>query len=157
MRVTNLKTKANTLRMADKDPVSFSTAELNLKSQVGLRMQTAGNDRRRICYGCSTLYHRGQRWKACARLPPPHLVLSLRPLLGTCASVRKESWTWSEDELEFIRTNWIPCCPLEPLESMLRVTCKTGQRLLPRSHRPAWRGLWQELGLSQLAHPFSLE
>ena len=35
MRVTNLKTQAHTLRMADKkDPRSFSTAELNLR--VGL-------------------------------------------------------------------------------------------------------------------------
>lgn len=34
MRVTNLKTKANTLRMADKDPVSFSTAELNLRVRL---------------------------------------------------------------------------------------------------------------------------
>nr|CAI9703718.1 unnamed protein product [Rangifer tarandus platyrhynchus] len=55
-----------------------------------------------------------------------------------CASVRKESWTRSEDELECIRTNWIPLCLLGPLDSMLGVTCKTGQRLLPWSHRPAW-------------------
>lgn len=38
MRVTNLKTKANTLRMADKkDPVSFSTAELNLRVRLDRR------------------------------------------------------------------------------------------------------------------------
>lgn len=155
MRVTNLKTKASTLRMADKkDPVSFNTAELNLR----VRLDRRGRLLRMTEQGfvidvqhCTTV---GSGEEVCASLPPPHLVLSLRSLLGRRASVRKESWTWSEDELEFIRTNWIPCCLLEPLDSMLGVTCKTGQRLLPWSHRPAWWGLWQELRPIPASSPF---
>ena len=158
MRVTNLKTKANTLRMADKkDPRSFNTAELNLRVRLDWRGRLL---RRREQGFVRDIQHRptaGSGEDVCARRPPPHPVLPLRSLLVRCASVRKESWTWSEDELECIRTNWIPRCLLGPLESALGVTCKIGQRLLPWSRRPTWRGLCRSWGPSQLAHPFSLE